>query len=1199
MTKKMLIDASHPEETRVVVADGNKVEDFDFESINKRQLAGNIYLAKVTRVEPSLQAAFVDYGGNRHGFLAFAEIHPDYYQIPMADREALLAEEEAAQRDEAEAEAEAADAKPARGRGGRARKTRVSGDAETGEGGSAKRTRSTRSGRTAKGARRGAKEAGEAPAGLEVIEVDKGESVPGPEAGGNTPAGMAIAEPDAGEAPAKDAQDETPTAPAGDTTPERAGPAPGSEAEASGADAPDGDAPGEKDDDDPSGPKSIAESTGLEEDTVTEELPREDTSGGDGDGGDGGKRANARRGRRGGRTRRQDKAEKAEPAADEAGADEADEGSGAQTVESVGADDVQEEVRRTHNRLRRRYKIQDVIKVRQILLVQVVKEERGNKGAALTTYLSLAGRYCVLMPNTARGGGISRKITNASDRKRLREVVGTLDVPKGMGLIVRTAGAERTKPEIKRDYEFLLRQWEQIRELTLKSIAPTLIYEEGSLIKRAIRDLYTKEIDGILVEGEAGYREAKDYMKMLMPSHARKVQQYADATPLFIRYQVESYLNGLFSPVVQLKSGGYIVIGITEALVAIDINSGRSTREGSVEDTALKTNLEAADEIARQLRLRDLAGLIVIDFIDMDESRNNRAVEKRLKERLKTDRARLQLGRISAFGLLEMSRQRLRPGMLEASTQPCPHCHGTGVIRSDDSLSLAILREVEEEGLKGRSAAVTVSCPVEIANYLINQKRGHLARIEGRHNLSVMVMGDPALVSPDYRIERSKTAPQPVEAATPVVTAEGAAASVEGEPPAEAAPAAAAPSVPRAEPTQAQPQESDAARSKRRRGKRGGRRRRGRGEAEMTAAEAEAGFDGGEAAPAALGETAEAALAGSGAGETGEPAGAAPATAPENDERSGAEPPTATAEAEGAATGAEPHDPEAPGAEAPPAAAAAEGIETPDGETAAHAEAMAATAEPAAADGEPAAGPPAEGAEAAEAEAEAEAEPKPKARAARKPRAPRKTKAKAGAEGDAGIAAPSGAAAEATPPAGAGEGGAEEPAKPKRKRAPAKRKTKAEKEAEAAAAAAEAETAGPEAARAADAGGGEGAGAEPTPEPQAEGPGAAAARAAPAAEAASPPEGPSEASGGGAGTAEDEAALPAEPPAPSGAGAAQGGDTSGDEGEMTESAARPRNGSADGTGPETDGEAADAGSGGERSRPRRRGWWNLSFRRGT
>ena len=389
----------------------------------------------------------------------------------------------------------------------------------------------------------------------------------------------------------------------------------------------------------------------------------------------------------------------------------------------------------------RRYKIQEVIKVRQIMLVQVVKEERGNKGAALTTYLSLAGRYCVLMPNTARGGGISRKITNAADRKKLKEIATEIDVPTGAGLIIRTAGAKRTKTEIKRDYEYLQRLWEQIRELTLKSIAPAKIYEEGDLIKRSIRDLYNRDIDEVLVEGERGYRNAKDFMKMIMPSHAKNVKHYTDALPLFARYQVESYLSSMFNPVVQLKSGGYLVIGVTEALVAVDVNSGRATKEGSIEETALKTNLEAAEEVARQMRLRDLAGLIVIDFIDMDERRNNNAVEKRLKDKLKTDRARIQVGRISGFGLLEMSRQRLRPGMIEATTQPCPSCHGTGLIRSDDNLALSILRQIEEEGVRRRSREVLVKCPVGISNFIMNQKRDHVAQIEARYGLSVRVEG--------------------------------------------------------------------------------------------------------------------------------------------------------------------------------------------------------------------------------------------------------------------------------------------------------------------------------------------------------------------------------------------------------------------------------------------------------------------------
>jgi len=445
--------------------------------------------------------------------------------------------------------------------------------------------------------------------------------------------------------------------------------------------------------------------------------------------------------------------------------DQADDG-----IESVAQEDDSEDVRPVRKPRPRRYKIQEVIKVRQIMLIQVVKEERGNKGAALTTYLSLAGRYCVLMPNTARGGGISRKITNAADRKKLKEIATTIVVPEGAGLIVRTAGAKRTKTEIKRDYEYLQRMWEQIRELTLKSSAPAAIYEEGDLIKRSIRDLYNRDIDEVLVEGAAGYRNAKDTMKMIMPSHAKNVKHYMDSMPLFARFQVETFMDGMFNPTVQLKSGGYLVIGITEALVAIDVNSGRATKEGSIEQTALNTNLEAAEEVARQLRLRDLAGLIVIDFIDMDERRNNIAVEKRMKDKLQSDRARIQVGRISGFGLMEMSRQRLRPGMLEASTQPCAHCHGTGLIRSQDSLGLTILRELEEEGGRARSKEVLIKAPISIANFLINQKREHISQIEQRHGMAVRIEADPFLISPDYTIEKFKTATRIVPANSTTVS---------------------------------------------------------------------------------------------------------------------------------------------------------------------------------------------------------------------------------------------------------------------------------------------------------------------------------------------------------------------------------------------------------------------------------------------
>ena len=630
MPKKMLIDATHAEETRVVVVDGTKVEEFDFESENKRQLAGNIYLAKVTRVEPSLQAAFVDYGGNRHGFLAFSEIHPDYYQIPVADREALMEEERAYAESQARREDEDEKPKSRRGRG------RNRSHAAKADGDDAVATR----------------EISDEISGMETIDLD-----------------------------------------------------------------------GEDDDGEGLSPMETVSDTPVEE---PEEIERSFISDHDDDD--------------------DDHDDKSEPA-------DRDE-----NIESVADDDTHEDIRPARKPRPKRYKIQEVIKVRQILLVQVVKEERGNKGAALTTYLSLAGRYCVLMPNTARGGGISRKITNAPDRKKLKEIANEIDVPQGAGLIIRTAGAKRTKTEIKRDYEYLQRLWEQIRELTLKSIAPAKIYEEGDLIKRSIRDLYNRDIDEVLVEGERGYRIAKDFMKMIMPSHAKNVQHYAEPMPLFARHQVESYLSAMFNPTVQLKSGGYIVIGVTEALVAIDVNSGRATKEGSIEETALKTNLEAAEEVARQLRLRDLAGLIVIDFIDMDERRNNAAVEKRIKDKLKNDRARIQVGRISGFGLMEMSRQRLRPGMIEATTQPCPSCHGTGLIRSDDNMALQVLRQIEEEGVRRRSREVLVRCPVSIANFLMNQKREHVAQIEARYGMSVRIEGDVHLVSPDFTIEKFKTA---------------------------------------------------------------------------------------------------------------------------------------------------------------------------------------------------------------------------------------------------------------------------------------------------------------------------------------------------------------------------------------------------------------------------------------------------------
>ncbi len=859
MAKKMLIDATHAEETRVVVVDGNKVEEFDFESENKRQLAGNIYLAKVTRVEPSLQAAFVDYGGNRHGFLAFSEIHPDYYQIPVADREALL-EEERAYAESLKARDEEDEKPKSRSRRSRSRKKKTDdqvaadvvetdtaeaaapeaeisgmetidlvedagGDDEglspmelveetpveepTEEAAQADEASSDVADEDAAAVEEApaeeeptaevevasdtaADEDSSAEDAVEIAVVDGGDATDAEaegEASGKDKDGgsktiaaktegedaVASKDPETGEETESDASSESEEAAEGDAqepvaedTPE----APEAEVEAASAEeAPEAveteadtsaeDAPVAEDGDEATtdeaskseeaAAEDASEASEDEGDADAAESSDEEADAASEDEEDGGKKSGRRRSRR--RGKRSDASEKDE------------------SIESVADEDDSEDIRPPRKPRPRRYKIQEVIKVRQIMLVQVVKEERGNKGAALTTYLSLAGRYCVLMPNTARGGGISRKITNAADRKKLKEIASEIDVPQGAGLIVRTAGAKRTKSEIKRDYEYLQRLWEQIRELTLKSIAPAKIYEEGDLIKRSIRDLYSREIDEVLVEGERGYRIAKDFMKMIMPSHAKNVKQYHDTLPLFARYQVESYLSGMFNPTVQLKSGGYIVIGVTEALVAIDVNSGRATKEGSIEETALKTNLEAAEEVARQLRLRDLAGLIVIDFIDMDERKNNTAVEKRMKDKLKTDRARIQVGRISGFGLMEMSRQRLRPGMIEATTQPCPACHGTGLIRSDDNLALSILRQIEEEGTRGRSREVLVKAPVAIVNYLMNQKREHVAQIEARYGLSVRIEADPHLVSPDFSIEKFKTATRAVpEVSAPVVS---------------------------------------------------------------------------------------------------------------------------------------------------------------------------------------------------------------------------------------------------------------------------------------------------------------------------------------------------------------------------------------------------------------------------------------------
>ncbi|MBY5803350.1 Rne/Rng family ribonuclease [Rhizobium ruizarguesonis] len=672
MADKMLIDASHEEETRVVVVRGNRIEEFDFESQHKKQIRGNIYLAKVTRVEPSLQAAFVDYGGNRHGFLAFAEIHPDYYQIPLADRQALLrAEAEEHRRDE---DVEHVETAP-------------------------------------------------------MVDLSKQDQpdvgiVPAeaPETAAVTEETAAEETAAAEEAPAKKARPRRSrkkvVEPAAETTAtEDAVP---TDVEAEGASTVDNE------DDGSTGGAMAAM---VETDSISEDV---DTS-----------------------KRRHD---------DD---DDDDDHGEEEVIESVGAEDAMEEVPdRVQRKPRKQYRIQEVIKRRQILLVQVAKEERGNKGAALTTYLSLAGRYSVLMPNTARGGGISRKITNPADRKRLKEIARLLEVPQGMGVILRTAGANRTKVEVKRDFEYLMRLWENVRTLTLASTAPCLVYEEGSLIKRSIRDLYNKDISEVIVSGEEGYREAKDFMKMLMPSHAKVVQPYRDIHPIFSRSGIEAQLDRMLQPQVTLKSGGYLIMNQTEALVSIDVNSGRSTREHSIEDTALQTNLEAADEVARQLRLRDLAGLIVIDFIDMEEKRNNRAVEKKLKECLKNDRARIQVGRISHFGLLEMSRQRIRASVLESTTQVCSHCGGTGHVRSQSSVALHVLRGIEEYLLKNTTHNITVRTTPDIALYLLNHKRQTIIDYESRFGVAIVIDADGSVGAQHFAIDRGDPVENPVKIET-------------------------------------------------------------------------------------------------------------------------------------------------------------------------------------------------------------------------------------------------------------------------------------------------------------------------------------------------------------------------------------------------------------------------------------------------
>ncbi|MDO9383782.1 MAG: Rne/Rng family ribonuclease [Hyphomicrobiaceae bacterium] len=723
---KMLIDATHPEETRVVVLRSGRVEEFDYESAARKLLRGNIYLAKVTRVEPSLQAAFVEYGGNRHGFLAFNEIHPDYYQIPMADRQALLDEEAAAEaREEAEVDAHAERlAKRQRGRDGgrndrgrRSRPARIPGDGEQ-------------------------PRIFDAPASAHDDHGHEGHGHEGHDHEHGSD--------DHAHDHDHTAESDTPEAPGPHTLAERAH---DSDDVLKEDLPPSAEGESEHEDDDEAGDEPAAEDDRDDNDTDDEDNDDED------DGDEAGEIVSA--------------GEASDAGQDEAGED-TEEGNievvapaakgpegDVETVEQVGAEDALEELPSRPRRRPRSYKIQEVIKRRQVILVQVVKEERGNKGAALTTYLSLAGRYTVLMPNTARGGGISRKITQPQDRKRLKAIAQDLEVPEGMGLIIRTAGAARTQQEIKRDFEYLLRLWESVRDLTLQSTAPNLVYEEGNLIKRSIRDLYNKDVDEIIVAGEEAHHDARDFMRMLMPSHAKNVLQHTEPEPLFTRFGIERQLNAMFSPYVTLRSGGYLVINQTEALVAIDVNSGKSTREFSIEETALNTNLEASDEIARQLKLRDLAGLVVIDYIDMEEKRNNRAVERRLKDALRFDRARIQLGRISHFGLMEMSRQRMRTGVLEGSTSQCPHCQGTGIIRSTESVALAVLRGLEDALMAGARTSLIATTTATVALYLLNNKRPYINEMEARHGLTITITASEKLQGANFTIEKGHAAAVP------------------------------------------------------------------------------------------------------------------------------------------------------------------------------------------------------------------------------------------------------------------------------------------------------------------------------------------------------------------------------------------------------------------------------------------------------
>jgi ribonuclease E len=735
MAKVMLIDATHPEETRVAVADGRKLEEFDVEIASRRPLKGNIYLAKVTRVEPSLQAAFVEYGGNRHGFLAFSEIHPDYYRIPVADRERLLRDAAADEDDEIDE----ADQRQQRGR--QPRRTEVDTQPDS-------------------------------PSPTEIaVGIDRDHDHDHAGAGNDWPAQeqSSYDQPayEQAEDPHADPVTATHDEPEYEDGHETAS-ADGDNAEpmlspwddATGNQAPDA-APLATDEREPmplETPRFELRGEPVEEPATNGESDASLTPEYSGErfGSEAGAPSSAEIAIENGNADLPAPAH-AELVEVQTNPEVVDLAGGDEPAQQDDPELDEEQARRRRARNLRRYKIQEVIKRRQILLVQVTKEERGNKGAALTTYLSLAGRYCVLMPNTDRGGGISRRITSVNDRKRLKSIIDDLDAPDGMAVIVRTAGMERAKPEIKRDFEYLLRLWDEIRELTLKSSAPAQIYEEASLIKRSIRDLYTSDIGDIVISGDEAYRAGRAFMRTLAPSHLRRVQHYRDtAQPLFQRYQIESQIAGIHEPVVHLKSGGYIVINQTEALVAIDVNSGRATRERNIEETALRTNSEAAEEVARQLRLRDLAGLIVIDFIDMEENRNNAAVERRLKEALKNDRARIQIGRISSFGLLEMSRQRLHPSLVEASTESCPHCRGSGRMRSVESTALHVLRMVEEEIARTFSPGVTIFVPTSVALFILNHKRASIEEIEQRRGVRIYLQADDGLTPPEYRLDRIK-----------------------------------------------------------------------------------------------------------------------------------------------------------------------------------------------------------------------------------------------------------------------------------------------------------------------------------------------------------------------------------------------------------------------------------------------------------